>query len=36
MKEYKIDNKKQTVVLVRGIQGSGKSTFAEKLKNIGF
>lgn len=36
MTKYNVDTKKQTLILVRGIQGSGKSTFAEKIKNLGF
>lgn len=36
MTKYNVDTKKQTLILVRGIQGSGKSTFAEKFKKLGF
>lgn len=36
MTTYNVNKKRQTMILVRGIQGSGKSTFAESLKKFGF
>lgn len=36
MIKYKVNAKKQKLILVRGVQGSGKSTFAKKLANVGF
>lgn len=36
MLKYKVNAKKQKLILVRGVQGSGKSTFAKKLANVGF
>lgn len=36
MTKYKVDTKKQTLIIVRGIQGSGKSTFAKKFLEAGF